>query len=102
MRAVHDVVVITDARAAATERGPNMDRDLFSNLCPDTNLEAGRLAIECPVLGLGSQARVRKDSAICADVRPTEKRNMGADLDTRPELHLASNERKRTDHDISG
>ena len=79
-----------------------MNRDLFANLCPFTNLETGRLTIKSPVLGLGPETRVREDSTIRADIRPTEKRHMGTDFDTRPELHLASNERKRTDHDIGG
>jgi hypothetical protein len=102
MRAIHEVIVITDTRAAPTERGPDMNRDVFSNLSPYTNLETGRLTIKCPVLRLGPQACVWKDSTIRADIRPTEKRDMGSDFDSRPKFHVASNERKRTDHDASG
>ena len=102
MRAVHDVIVITNTRAAPTKRGSNMNRDLFANLCPFTNLEARRLTVKSPVLGLCPEACVRKDSTIRADLRPTQKRDMSADFDTRPEFHLTSNEREWTDHDASG
>jgi hypothetical protein len=102
MRAVHEIVVIADTRAAPATRGTHMDRDLFSNLCPYTNLETGRFAVEGPVLWFGPEARVRKDSTIGPDIRPTKKGDVGADFDPKPEFDLASYERERTDHHTVG
>ncbi len=77
-----------------------MNRDLFPDLCPFTDLEAGRLAVEGAILWFGAEARVRKDSTIRADIRPTKKGDMSSDFDARPKLYLASYERERTDHHV--
>jgi hypothetical protein len=70
-------------------------------LCPLTDLETGRFAIEGPVLWLGPEARIWKDSTIRTDSRPSEQSDMRSDFDTRPKFHIAPYERKRTDHHIS-
>jgi len=101
MSAIHDVVVVADTRATPTGRRTHVDRDLFSNLCPLTDLETGRFAVEGPVLWFGPEARIGKDPTIRTDSRPSEQGDMRSDFDTRPEFHIASYERKRTDHHIS-
>jgi len=102
MRAIHEVVVVTNPSAASPERGTHMDRDLFSDLRPLTDFETGRFAVECPVLRLGAEARVRKDSTIRTDMRPTQERDMRTHFDAWPELHLATDECERADDDVIG
>lgn len=97
MRAVHDVIVVTDSRTTAPTLCTHVDRDLFPNLCSLTNLEPGRLTAEGLVLWFGSQACVGEDSTIRANLRSTEQRDVGTDLDSTSEFDLAPNEGKRTD-----
>ena len=102
MRAIHEVVVVADPSTAPSERSTHMDGDLFTNLCPLPNLEAGRFTIEGSILRLGTKARVRKNPTIRSDIRPTQKRDMRAHFDARPELHFATDEREGADDHVIG
>jgi hypothetical protein len=102
MSAIHEIVVVTDTRAAPAECGAHVDRDLFSNLCPFTDFETRRFAIEGPVLWLGPEARIREDPTIRTDRRSTDQRDMCSDFDPRPEFYVATYEGERTDHDVRG
>jgi hypothetical protein len=102
MSAIHEIVVVTDTRAAPAECGAHVDRDLFSNLCPFTDFETRRFAIEGPVLWLGPEARIREDPTIRTDRRSTDQRDVCSDFDPRPEFYVATYEGERTDHDVRG
>jgi hypothetical protein len=100
MRAVHDIVVIADSRASTAIRSPDVDRDLFSNLCACTNLESRRFAIERLILWFSAKACVWEDSTVFPNDRATEERDVSADLDTASEFHPLPDKRKRADDRI--
>lgn len=100
MRAVHDIVVIADSCTSAALRGPDMDRDLFPNLGTRANLEARRFAVKGPILRFGTEAGMRKDSAILRDEGAAQKRHMRPNFDAAAKLHFASDEGERADHHI--
>jgi hypothetical protein len=100
--AVHQVVIVSNTRTAATAGGSDVNRDLFPDLGSFTDFEAGGLAIKRAILWLCAKARMREDSTIRSDGRPTEKCDMGTDFDSRPELHLTSYKGEGTHHHIGG
>jgi hypothetical protein len=102
MGTIHHIIVVSDSRAAAAASRADVNRDVLSDLCSQTDLETGRLAVEGSVLGFGPKARVREDSAIRPDMRATEKRDVRAHFDPRPEFDLASDEGEGPDHHIGG
>ena len=100
VRAVHQVVVVSDTRTAASPGRADVNRDVFPNLGSLTDFEAGGLAVEPSILGLRPKAGMREDSTIRSDSRPAEKRGMRTDFDSRTDLHLASYKGEGTHHDI--
>jgi hypothetical protein len=102
MSAVHDEIVITYACATPAASGPDMNRDVFPDLGPSTDLEARRFAAEGAILGLGAETGIREDSTIRPDPGSAHDRGMRLDFDTGPEFHFATNEDERPDHRIRG